>query len=103
MAKTAHPQHVSTMVTALRPAGSARRAAKVLWVAASGCGEDGRRRLWLWAVDRLSGVTMNGAVLVKPPTYLVLTAQVDVEGLLRLKGSEKLCMRAFDWSHPLQC
>ena len=48
--------------TTSHPTGSARRAAKVLWVAATGCGEDGRRRLWLWAVDRLSGVTMNGAL-----------------------------------------
>jgi hypothetical protein len=51
------------MGTTRHLAGSARRAAKVLWVAASGCSEDGRRRLWLWAVDRLSGVTMNGASL----------------------------------------
>ena len=41
-------------------AGPARRAGKVLWIAAAGRESGGGRRLWLWAVDRLSGITMNG-------------------------------------------
>ena len=42
--------------------GAARRAAKVLWLCATAVDSDGSLRLWLWAVDRLSGVTMNGAL-----------------------------------------
>lgn len=42
-------------------AGAARRAAKVLWLCATAVDKSGSPRLWLWAVDRLSGVTMNGA------------------------------------------
>ncbi len=47
-------------------AGAARRAAKVLWLCATGVDGAGSPRLWLWAVDRLSGVTMNGAPALLP-------------------------------------
>jgi hypothetical protein len=40
--------------------GAARRAAKVLWLCATARDTSGAPRMWLWAVDRLFGVTMNG-------------------------------------------
>jgi len=38
-------------------------------VVAAGDDERGTRRLWLWAVDRLSGVTMNGVPPPPPGVY----------------------------------
>lgn len=49
--------------------GPSRRATKVLWVCAIGYNRSGERQLWLWAVDRLSGVTMNGELLAPSMSF----------------------------------
>ena len=46
----------------------------MLWLCATGVDGAGSPRLWLWAVDRLSGVTMNGV-----PRTAVVRASLETE------------------------